>query len=42
MSALALLSGDKQTFGELPENDAHDPQRSLTRFHLTGEIRYGK
>src|SRR5215469_15053043 len=27
MSGFPLLLGGKQTFGELPENDAHDPKR---------------
>jgi hypothetical protein len=26
MSGFPLLFGGKQTFGELPENDAHDPK----------------
>ena len=28
MSGFPLLLGGKQTFGELPENDAHDPERT--------------
>ena len=27
MSAIPPLLGGKQTLGELPENDAHDPKR---------------
>src|SRR5262249_53387778 len=31
MSGFPLLLGGKQTFGELPENDAHDPNRTFGR-----------
>jgi hypothetical protein len=42
----SLLLGGKQTFGELPQNDAHDPKETLTfelqdhdrRRHLLREI----
>jgi hypothetical protein len=30
MSAIPPLLEGKQTLGELPENDAHDPKRRLT------------
>jgi hypothetical protein len=29
MSGFPLLLGGKQTFRELPENDAHDPDRKF-------------
>jgi hypothetical protein len=30
MSGFPLLLGGKQTFGELPQNDAHDPEQTRT------------
>ena len=30
MSGFPLLLGGKQTFGELPQNDAHDPEPTST------------
>jgi ABC-type transport system involved in cytochrome c biogenesis permease subunit len=38
MSGFLLLLGGKQTFGELPENDAHDPFEISRRLAFLGSF----
>jgi hypothetical protein len=38
MSAVAPLSGDKQTFSEPVENDARDPERTERMIDLCNEL----